>query len=216
MRMSPIIAALLALATPSWAQVTIDLRALEPLRLPGQPAPAPPRPQVRPAPPPQTVIATPRPSPVMTSDPIPAASAPAAPTEQSVGLPLVAPPAAAPPPAPTTPVATGPIETRVTFDAAATELSAANLDTVKRFAAAAPALDGVVFNILAYAAGKSDDPSIARRLSLSRALAVRTALMAEGVASSRILVRALGSQGGGGPADRVDIALLGVNAPGSR
>ena len=37
------------------------------------------------------------------------------------------------------------------------------------------------FNVVAYAAGTPEDPSTARRLSLSRALAVRSALIADGV-----------------------------------
>ena len=56
--------------------------------------------------------------------------------------------------------------------------------------------DSTSFNVVAYAAGTPDDPSTARRLSLSRALAVRSALMADGVGSARIYVRALGAAGG--------------------
>ena len=60
--------------------------------------------------------------------------------------------------------------------------------------------------------GTPEDPSTARRLSLSRALAVRSALMADGVASSRIYVRALGATGGDEAPDRVDLAVMGGNA----
>ena len=69
------------------------------------------------------------------------------------------------------------------------------------------------FNVLAYAPGKADDPSTARRISLSRAMAVRSALVADGVPSARIFVRALGEQYGDGPPDRVDISVTGANAP---
>ena len=65
---------------------------------------------------------------------------------------------------------------------------------------------------MAYAAGTPEDPSTARRLSLSRALAVRSALMADGVTSSRIYVRALGATGGDEAPDRVDLAVMGGNA----
>jgi len=44
-----------------------------------------------------------------------------------------------------------------------------------------------------------------RRLSLSRALAVRAFLIDQGVRSTRLDVRALGDKTGDGPADRVDI-----------
>jgi hypothetical protein len=68
------------------------------------------------------------------------------------------------------------------------------------------------FNVVAYAAGTPDDPSTARRLSLSRALAVRSALMADGVSSTHIYVRALGAPEGDKTPDRVDISVLGANA----
>jgi outer membrane protein OmpA-like peptidoglycan-associated protein len=61
--------------------------------------------------------------------------------------------------------------------------------------------------IIAYAAGTNDTASQARRLSLSRALAVRSYLIEKGIASTRLDVRALGHQVEGGLPDRVDIAL---------
>ena len=61
--------------------------------------------------------------------------------------------------------------------------------------------------VMAYANG-GDDASKARRLSLSRALAVRTYLIEQGVGSTRIDVRALGNAAEGGPADRVDLMML--------
>jgi hypothetical protein len=74
----------------------------------------------------------------------------------------------------------------------------------------------VTFNVVAYAAGIADDPSVARRVSLSRGLSVRAALMADGVPSTRIYVRALGASGGDAPPDRVDLTVLGLSgaAPG--
>ena len=60
----------------------------------------------------------------------------------------------------------------------------------------------------AYADGPDDRPSTARRLSLSRALAVRSFLIEAGLRSTRIDVRALGGPGDGGPVDRVDVILL--------
>lgn len=61
--------------------------------------------------------------------------------------------------------------------------------------------------VMAYASGH-DDASKARRLSLSRALAVRTYLIEQGVGSTRIDVRALGNNAEGGPADRVDLTVV--------
>lgn len=60
----------------------------------------------------------------------------------------------------------------------------------------------------AYAAGKGNNTSKARRLSLSRALAVRSFLIENGLRSTRIDVRALGIARDGGAPDRVDIVLL--------
>ena len=61
----------------------------------------------------------------------------------------------------------------------------------------------------AYAEGTGNDTSKARRLSLSRALAVRSFLIENGLRSTRIDVRALGIARDGGVPDRVDIVLLG-------
>lgn len=57
-----------------------------------------------------------------------------------------------------------------------------------------------------YAGG--DDVNRARRLSLSRALAVRAFLMDEGLASTRMDVYARGSQSEGGASDRVDLTVF--------
>lgn len=56
-----------------------------------------------------------------------------------------------------------------------------------------------------YANGASDSPSQARRLSLFRALSVRTYLMKKGIRSTRIDVRALGKKSDGEDANRVDV-----------
>jgi len=63
------------------------------------------------------------------------------------------------------------------------------------------------FNVLAYATGVPEDPSTPRRLSLARALAARSVLIAEGVPSTRIYVRALGATSTEGPPDRVDVVV---------
>jgi outer membrane protein OmpA-like peptidoglycan-associated protein len=60
----------------------------------------------------------------------------------------------------------------------------------------------------AYAGGSDDSASHARRLSLSRALAVRSELIEQGVRSTRIDVRALGNKSKTGSSDRVDVILV--------
>ncbi|MEE8502526.1 MAG: OmpA family protein [Kiloniellales bacterium] len=62
--------------------------------------------------------------------------------------------------------------------------------------------------LLAYARGVDQIGSRARRLSLSRALAVRAFLVEKGVRAARIDVRPLGSEATDGPPDRVDIVLV--------
>ena len=60
----------------------------------------------------------------------------------------------------------------------------------------------------AYAEATGNDTSKARRLSLSRALAVRSFLIENGLRSTRIDVRALGIARDGGAPDRVDIVTM--------
>ena len=62
--------------------------------------------------------------------------------------------------------------------------------------------------LVAYAASSDDNPNRARRLSLSRALAVRSYLVEKGVKSTRIDVLSLGNKFKEAPGDRVDLVLL--------
>lgn len=63
--------------------------------------------------------------------------------------------------------------------------------------------------LVAYASGVEDDAVAARRLSLARAVQMRSYLIAKGVPSVRMDVRALGNRNeGGGPADRVDVTIV--------
>lgn len=99
---------------------------------------------------------------------------------------------------------------RVTFGAGSADLNPTTLAAVQSLAKAPPAQQAGTFSVVAYAAGTPDDPSTARRLSLSRALAVRSALIESGIPSPRIYVRALGASvpvPSGVPADRVDVAV---------
>jgi len=174
------------------------------------------------APPPAAPSSTaPARPPAAAPPPPPATMAPTPPAVASIApIPPPAPPAnAAPPPAP--PIAADAGSTasatsaglRLTFAAGKSDLSPGSADSVKHVVQGAPPGDATTFNVLAYAAGDPDDPSVARRLSLERAIAVRSVLMADGVPSSRIYLRALGSEPGQGPPDRVDLSVLGANAP---
>lgn len=172
--------------------------------------------QPQPAPQPQAGPVTAAPTP-------PAATIPANPPA-AVALSPVAPPqpSAEPPPAPppisnaanSEAVASGK-GLRVTFGAGQADLSPASAAAIRDLVKGLPNGDGTSFNVVAYAAGTPDDPSTARRLSLSRALAVRSALMADGISSAHIYVRALGASTGDETPDRVDVAVLGGNTSGS-
>jgi outer membrane protein OmpA-like peptidoglycan-associated protein len=239
----PILSAvLLTAATPAVAQVTVDLRALQTLPdrpasgriarpAPSAPAPSAPAPSA-----PAASTAAPNPATVVTREPQtprePQAAAPAVPPAPQPAMPEtmpdtasiapIAPPppaAGAPPPPPpvsekaataATPTTTG---LRLTFAPGEADLSPDSSTSIKQLAAAAPTGDATTFNVLAYAPGKPDDPSTARRVSLSRAMAVRSALVADGVPSARIFVRALGEQYGEGPPDRVDLSVTRAGAP---
>jgi len=123
----------------------------------------------------------------------------------------------APPPAPPivdqakTVAAHVPAGLQLTFAPGQSDLSPDSAAAIKRFVEAGPTGKPTTFNVLAYAANVPNDPSAPRRLSLSRAIAVRTAMVADGVASAAIYMRALGAQGAGGPPDRVDISATGAN-----
>lgn len=61
---------------------------------------------------------------------------------------------------------------------------------------------------MAYAAGDDLSSSKARRISLSRALSVRSYLIEKGVRSTRIDVRALGDKAEGEQKNRVDVNTI--------
>jgi outer membrane protein OmpA-like peptidoglycan-associated protein len=85
-------------------------------------------------------------------------------------------------------------------------------DEARRDLAALAARIGTAENrvqLVAYASAQNEDANMARRLSLARAVAVRSYLVDRGVSSARMEVRALGSRSdAGGPSDRVDIVVL--------
>jgi outer membrane protein OmpA-like peptidoglycan-associated protein len=64
-----------------------------------------------------------------------------------------------------------------------------------------------LLSVAAYAAGGEAGTETARRLALSRGLAVRRYLETHGIAGARALIDARSADAGGGPADRVDLAI---------
>ncbi len=217
---------LLALAAcPAAAQVNVDRRAFDPLQpqpeqngdKPAQKPAARPaaRPQNRtqvpvpPAPPAPPPIARPGPPTVPTAPPPPPVVPP--PIAVPARPPIAPGPVAVAPDAPgTAAVIAGGI--RATFGAGRSDMNPEVEKALRAFARTAPA--GSTLTVIATAAGAPDDPSTPRRLSLSRGLAVRSLAIAEGVVSTRIVVRAIGANlfstvagAVDGPSDRVDVTL---------
>ena len=186
--------AALASAVPARAQSGLPL----PPPLPSAAAPAPPsaasgepRTLAGPRIDPLAVPATPPPPPVLPP-------------------PIVVPVRPERPPPPATVVANAPgVATaipgglQITFGPASAELNPRTYAALQAMVSAATPT--AQFTVRAYAAGKPSDPSYARRLSLSRALAVRSVLIHAGIASPRIAVLALGAALPGPTPDRVDV-----------
>jgi outer membrane protein OmpA-like peptidoglycan-associated protein len=113
--------------------------------------------------------------------------------------------AAVPPGTATAPAAAAEGEIRIAFPADSADIPDATKAELDALAQKMAGDDNIRIQLLAYASGTSDQASRARRMSLSRALAVRSYLIKAGVRSTRMDVRALGNNVEGSPADRVDI-----------
>jgi outer membrane protein OmpA-like peptidoglycan-associated protein len=97
---------------------------------------------------------------------------------------------------------------RVLFDDKSAKISDAARTPLQELSNAMKESEDLRVQLMAYAEGTSETASQARRLSLSRALAVRSFLINQGVRSTRMDVRALGNKAESGPADRVDAVLI--------
>ncbi len=194
-------------------------------------APPPPPAPAAPAPIPEpTVIAAPPPPPPEPASPPPMPEPVVATTATLVPAPE---PAPAPPPEPEPPPAPEPVaepepapvvaalpaavpvggmapgeEMRLLFEGDAVELAGDASIRLGELAAQLTAGESLRVQVKAYASGSGGSASTARRVSLSRALAVRAHLIGEGVRSTRIDVRALGNKSEDGPAERVDVVLV--------
>ncbi len=102
-------------------------------------------------------------------------------------------------------------QVRVLFQEGSAVLSEAAKGQLTSVATFLEANTTVRVQLLAYAKATAESPSRARRLSLSRALAVRAFLIEQGVRSTRMDVRALGDKVPDGPVDRVDVLPQAVN-----
>ena len=213
--------------------VSVPLPAPEPA-VAAEPAPEP-APEPEPVPQAPSIAEAPEPEPIPEPAPEPMAE-PETAVAQSAETASAAPPPppepeALDPPAPTEPETTAAPEpaepepaatetqtastgtavtdeiSRIVFDADETRLPDAAADQLAAIAERAASDDNVRIQLKAYAGGDALSASKARRLSLSRALAVRSYLIEQGVRSTRIDVRALGDKVEDEPVNRVDISL---------
>ena len=96
---------------------------------------------------------------------------------------------------------------RIPFGEEETKIPAAQMENLKALSGRLMASEDLRLQLMAYA-GNADMPaSKARRLSLSRALAVRSFLIENGIRSTRIDVRALGNKTDDEPHNRVDVVI---------
>lgn len=97
--------------------------------------------------------------------------------------------------------------TRVVFDESQSKLPDGAKPNLLKLAEQVKDQRDVRLQLLAYAGGSDLKSNRARRLSLSRALSVRSFLIESGIRSTRIDVRALGDKTSDEPKNRVDITL---------
>lgn len=173
---------------------------------------AEPTPLTKPGPPPAVKTEPPAepmkaPVPAMTPPQIstPTTAPPEAP-KSVAAVPKAAPPAAQPstPPAEAL-LVPGQVALQVVFPEDVSKLPNQVKPKLKQLAAQLEMQPNLRLQLLAYAGGTSMPSSKARRLSLSRALSVRSYLIENGIRSTRIDVRALGNKTTEEPLHRVDL-----------
>ncbi len=170
-----------------------------------------PKPPVAPAPPAQPkpeveISKAPPPPPAVSPPKAPDVKAPPPPPAVAKAAPVPEKPAA---PATETASRESVASQNIAFAAGTSSLSRASQKQLDGVAEQLNAQPDARMQLLAYAGEPNMSSSKARRLSLSRALAVRSYLINKGVKSTRIDVRALGNQVPDGSPSRVDLRVIG-------
>ncbi|MDP7242548.1 MAG: OmpA family protein, partial [Rhodospirillales bacterium] len=88
-----------------------------------------------------------------------------------------------------------------------TKLPSSVRDGLKALVGKMKGRDKLRIQLMAYAGGGGLSASRARRISLSRALAVRSYMIESGLRSTRIDLRALGNKTSAAPVNRVDVMV---------
>ena len=185
-------------------------RVVPPPSTPLPPSAPPPAPKVNVPPPPSNVAVQAPPAPAKVIAP-PAPKVTAPPAAQIVPPPAqkAAPPrvASLPPNVPPAVASKNGGLVSVNFAKGATELPPGIAPFLSDFVKKMKADKSMRLQLKGYAGGVKGSASQARRVSLFRALSVRTYLMKQGVRSTRMDVRALGKKVGKGMPNRVDIEV---------
>jgi len=130
--------------------------------------------------------------------PLPKPAAKPAPVKKPVQVAAISPKA---------PVPTGETQ-EIAFSANASKLPSSSKSILDKLAHEIKGSTEKRLQVLAYAGGDNLSASKARRLSLSRALAIRSYMIGQGVKSTRIDVRALGNKVPAGDPNRVDLKVV--------
>ncbi|UUX51735.1 OmpA family protein [Nisaea acidiphila] len=200
---APKVTAPARVAIPAPAPAAPKASATATTKIPDIEVPAPPSTSTRtasvtPPPPPPAVASTPATAPAKA----PAAKAPE-PAKQIASAPP-APKAAAPAPSAS---GSGAV-TSVIFETDSKSLPGDAETALKSVAEKMKVDETIRVQLMAYASAGERSEAKARRLSLSRALEVRSYLIGQGIASTRMDVRALGDRAPSAPSDRVDLTLV--------
>jgi len=172
---------------------------------PARPAPVKkvePAPAAKPAAAPSAALTPPPPPPPMMAET--AAKTKETPAARRGGKPTAGEKAALPPAG--KPLAPG-RAMQIVFKPTASKLPDTSKAGLKTLAAKLKGQPALRLQLMAYAGGESLSSGKARRLSLSRALSVRSYLIENGVRSTRIDVRALGNKTAEEPLNRVDVTV---------
>ncbi len=225
MRLLPLAALLVAIATPASAQVTSSDQSIDALKPPAaaqkkSPAPTTKTTSKKAAKSAHTQHKTTQAKPQLATPAnrnalqVP----PAPPAHPVIAPPPIVLPAHPPPPPPAIPVlphAAGvatPLPdggTMITFGPGHAELNPDTLAAIQAIATEALAKPEIIIGITAWAPGTKDDPSTPRRLSLDRALAARAVLINAGIPSQRIRAIAKGMNDiGTASPDRAEIEKI--------
>jgi outer membrane protein OmpA-like peptidoglycan-associated protein len=192
---------------PSQALVELQATSAEPLETAAGPAPETQSAETL-AEIPKTLIEPelPPPAPGLLKDaegqPVPAPE-PAATAPSTRAEPSATQTAAVPPPSPA-----GAEKTQILFATGETELTEDAKTQLLGVAGSLLEDESARIQLTAFAKAVDSGSRSARRLSLSRAIAIRAFLVEQGIESTRMYVRALGDKISDGPADRVDILRL--------